>query len=235
MSPKLKASGTLYLIAIDIGDIDDITFRARRLLAEVDMVVCEERKEGSKLLKRLGIAGQELWQLSEHSREEQAEEILKALSSGKSVGLISDAGTPVLADPGNSLVNRCISEGILMVPVPGPASPLAALVVSGFSLHRWHYAGFLPRERGQRKAALAQLKNLDVTTIVMEAPYRLRVLLEDSLEVLGEDRRVVLCWQLTQEDEEVVRGNLLEVQQQVRANGWKKGEFVLVISGANWK
>ncbi|HDS11821.1 MAG TPA: 16S rRNA (cytidine(1402)-2'-O)-methyltransferase [Candidatus Wirthbacteria bacterium] len=221
--------GILYLVSTPIGHPDDLTLRARRILGEVDLVVGEEFKESSKLLRSLGIKTK-LAALNEHNETDNYQEVISVLRSGQDVALISDCGTPVLADPGSVLVSQAIKQNIQVVPIPGPSSILAALVVCGFKIHRWHYRGFLSPKREERQAQLMELRDAEYTTIILEAPYRLRQILEDMEKHLQPDRQLALCWQLTMPDEEVIRGSIKEVRGQVEIRGWKKGEFVIVLA-----
>lgn len=223
------SSGTLYLVATTIGNIDDLTFRARQTLEQADIIVCEERKIGSKFLRSIDIKPPLLLMLSEHSQDQDRQDIINLLLAGKNVALISDAGTPLLADPGSQLLNMALEKNIAICPIPGPSSPLAALVASGFHLHRWHYRGFLSPKKEIRRQELEDLKNCQLTTIIMETPYRLLTLLKDLVLILQKQRKIALAWQLTYPDEEVIRGFAKEVYTQVQDRGWKKGEFVVVV------
>jgi 16S rRNA (cytidine1402-2'-O)-methyltransferase len=224
-------NGILYLVATPIGNLDDLMFRARRILSEADVIVGEEPKEARVLLKRLGIESKKLMFLSEHSTEIDRDAIMQELVAGRSVALISDAGTPVFADPGYELVQLAIDHNIQIVPIPGPSSIAAAIVASGFPAARFVYRGFLPRETDKREQAIKTLNQEVYPVIIMEAPYRLQQLLLSLHKFLNPERRIALCWQLTMPDEEIVRGTVAEVIEVVEKRGWKKGEFVVVEEG----
>ncbi|MBI4428710.1 MAG: 16S rRNA (cytidine(1402)-2'-O)-methyltransferase, partial [Ignavibacteriales bacterium] len=164
--------GILYLVATPIGNPEDMTFRAVRVLKEADVVVYEERKEGGRLLRHLGVE-KPVESLNEHNELAASSVILERLKEGKSVALISDAGTPVFSDPGQLLVEKAISAGVTVVPIPGASSLLPALIVSGFPINRFLFYGFLSPKRNRRIAELQQLRKEPRTIVVMETPYRL--------------------------------------------------------------
>lgn len=218
--------GRLYIVATPIGNPRDITLRALDILQEVDAVICEEAREGSTLLKKLGIQ-KEILTVNEHNEAEATPLIAqRILLQNHSLALISDCGTPVFADPGAALIAYCTEMGIPVVPVPGPSSLMAALSVLDVKLDRFYYAGFLPREKEERRKALKFLRNMRVPLILMDAPYRLVPLLDDVKAVYGDGARLTLCIDLTLPGEAVLRGPLKEIAGRV---GQRKGEFVMVI------
>jgi 16S rRNA (cytidine1402-2'-O)-methyltransferase len=217
--------GTLYIVATPIGNPRDITLRAMDVLQAVDAIVCEEHREGSTLLKRLGIT-KEIVLLNEHNEAEKAPEISMRLHKGESMALISDCGTPVFADPGATLISYVAEQGIPVVPIPGPSSLMAALSVLDFKMDRFYYAGFLPRDKNERRSALRYLRSLRIPVILMDAPYRLVQVLDDMAAVFGGGTRITLALDLTLPSEAILRGALDEVRQNLRQ---RKGEFVLVI------
>ncbi|HLA68092.1 MAG TPA: 16S rRNA (cytidine(1402)-2'-O)-methyltransferase [Bacteroidota bacterium] len=221
-------TGTLYLVATPIGNLEDISFRAVRILKEVDVVVYEERREGSRLLRHFGIENKIVESLNEHNESASSGIILQKLKEGKSVALVSDAGTPVFADPGLVLVQKAIREGIRIVPIPGASSILPALIVSGFSIERFLYYGFLSPKRNRRIAELQQLKREDRTIVFMDTPYRLAQLVRDVADVMGPERRMCVAFDLTLPTEEIFHGSAGELYQQFLKSG-KKGEFVAVL------
>ncbi len=224
-------TGTLYIISTPIGNDKDISFRAIELLKECDVIVCEEWKPARRLLHHYQI-DKPLLQLNEHSSAEDEKEIVDLLLlEKKNIALISDCGTPLIADPGSSLVKHCINFGIAVVPVPGASSILAALVVSGFSLTQFSFVGFLPRERTERKQAAAALRNRQETLILLEAPYRLQQLLSDLTEGIGTERQACVCLELTLPAEKIIRGTLSEIREYFSHHPFK-GEFVIVTEGA---
>jgi 16S rRNA (cytidine1402-2'-O)-methyltransferase len=227
-APKI---GTLYLVATPIGNPDDITFRALKVLKEADLIVCEELKEGKKILSTYQIEPKEIDTLNEHNESLKVEKIINDLKSGKNVALISDAGTPVFSDPGSLLVKQAIKEGIKIVPVPGASALLLALIVSGFNIEKFVYYGWLSQKRQRRREELRRLKGEQRTVVIFETPYRIIPVLEDIGAVLGVDRKVCIAFNLTMPDEEIVRGNVIEVMNYF-VEKKKKGECVIVIAGA---
>lgn len=221
-------AGTLFLVATPIGNREDITFRAIRILKEADVVVYEERREGSRLLREYGIENKIVESLNEHNEPAASEIILGKLKEGKSVALVSDAGTPVFADPGFLLVQKAIRQEITIVPIPGPSSILPALIVSGFPIDRFVFFGFLSPKRNRRLIELQQLRKETRSAVLMDTPYRLVQLVRDIAEVLGKEKRLCVAFDLTLPSEEIHRGTAGElysrfVQQE------KKGEFVVVV------
>lgn len=223
-------SGVLYLVATPIGNLEDMTLRASRVLREADVIVFEERKEGARLLRELGIE-KPVESLNEHNEQAATEIILGYLRAGKDIAVTSDAGTPVFSDPGQMLVERAAAEGIRIVPIPGASSLMPALTVSGFVIDQFLFYGFLSPKRERRITELQQLKREQRTTVLLEAPYRLVQLMRDMAEVFGATRRVCVAFDLTMPDEEVFRGTAPELHQRFAREG-RKGEFVVVIEGS---
>ncbi|MEP0823835.1 MAG: 16S rRNA (cytidine(1402)-2'-O)-methyltransferase [Ignavibacterium sp.] len=221
-------SGILYLVATPIGNTEDITLRALRVLKEADLVVYEERKEGARLLREYGIENKPVETLNEHNEPAASTLIIQELKRGRSVALISDAGTPVFADPGQILVRKAIAAGIRIVPVPGASSVLPALIVSGFPIQTFLFYGFLSPKRPRRIAELQQLKRDRRTIVFMETPYRLLQLLRDMAEVFGSSRNLCVAFDLTLPTEEIFRGTAPELYQKFMKEG-RKGEFVVVL------
>ena len=168
----------LYIVSVPIGNPDDITLRAIKTLQSVDFVVCEEIKIGRKLLKQLNIE-KPLYHINEHDEKESSDEIMQLLLKNQSAAYFSDAGTPLFADPGTYLVNRCHEFGLQVIPVPGASSLTAALAVAGIDIKKFYYAGFLPRVTEERRSAIRKLKQFDCPIIIYDTPYRLRSLLDD--------------------------------------------------------
>jgi 16S rRNA (cytidine1402-2'-O)-methyltransferase len=219
----------LYIVSTPIGNPDDITLRALRLLREANVVICEERREGARLLKHYQIENA-LIDLNEHNERERVPELLARLQRGETLALISDHGTPLLADPGNRLVERAIAAGMPVSAVPGASSFLAALVVSGLPLERFRFVGRLPAKTELRRAALAHLRDERDTWIVFDTPYRFSALLNDLRQSLGAERRIVVACNLTMPDENIVRGTMSQVVRHFQQHPFK-GEFVIVVSG----
>jgi 16S rRNA (cytidine1402-2'-O)-methyltransferase len=222
-------SGTLYLVAIPIGNYDDITFRAVAILKSVNIVVCEERSEGIRFLHHYGIE-KPIETLNEHNEAAAATVIFDRLKEGISIALISDAGTPVFSDPGRVLVEKAIRHQIKIVPIPGASSLLPALIVSGFPIKEFVFAGFLSPKRERRITELRNLKKEQRTIVLMDTPYRLIQLLRDMAEVYGEMRRVCVAFDLTLPSEDIYHGTAPKLYQQFLKEE-KKGEFVVVLEG----
>ncbi len=222
MSSKSK----LYVVATHIGNPDDITLRALKILEEVDFVICEEFKVGSRLLKGYDIK-KPLELLNEHNETEQTQVILNRLIMNSEIAaIISDAGTPLFADPGNNLVFNCHQNGIDVVPIPGASSIMAALMVSGLKLEQFLYYGFLPANKDERKRAIKRLPN-NYDLIFLETPYRLKQLLGDLKMILSANRQAIIAYKLTQKDEKIFWGNLQELT--LMTQELPKGEFVFIL------
>ena len=219
-------SGNLYIIATPIGNWGDITQRAIKILNHVDLLVCEEYRIGSTLLKKLSLPPKQLIALNEHNEQEQVGIITQKLLEGVNIGLVSDCGTPVFADPGHLLINQVTQVGIKVIPVPGPSSLMATLSILDFKLDRFYFAGFLPREKEQRKKVLDSLKLIDVPIILMDTPYRLTRILEDVSQAFGKNRKITLALNISMDDEKILRGSVSEVMNQLKL---KKAEFILVV------
>lgn len=222
-------AGTLFLVATPIGNWEDITLRALRVLKEVDLIVFEERKEGSRLLRHFGIE-RPVESLNEHNEAAVTSVILGRMKEGASVALISDAGTPVFSDPGLVLVKRALEQGIKVVPVPGASSLLAALIVSGFPVGEFVFRGFLSPKKERRMSELQQLKREPRTIVLMEAPYRLVQLVRDIADVFGASRRICVAFDLTLPTEQIFHGNAPELYKRF-AKEQRKGEFVVLLEG----
>jgi 16S rRNA (cytidine1402-2'-O)-methyltransferase len=223
-------AGTLYIVATPIGNLEDITHRALRVLGEVDLVACEDTRRTRMLLNHFGIKTKTI-SYHEHNERERAAEICKLLASGKNVALVSDAGTPLLNDPGFRVANAAIELNLPVVPVPGPTAFVSALVASGLPSDQFFFAGFLPARANARRAKLDELRAIPATLLFYEAPHRINATLKDALEVLG-NRPAAVARELTKIHEEIARGSLRELAQRFGAGSPARGEMVLVISGA---
>ena len=216
----------LHLVATPIGNLGDITFRAVAMLANADIVYCEDTRQSQKLLDRYGIR-RALRSYHEHNAEAERPRILEALARGKSVALISDAGTPLVSDPGYKLVREAVEAGLAVTALPGPSAVLAALTVAGLPTDSFHFGGFLPARQGQRRERIEALRSIPVTLVLFEAPQRLGEALADLSELLG-DRPAAVARELTKLHEEAVRGRLAELAMRYR-EAEPKGECVIVI------
>lgn len=220
-------SGTLYIIATPIGNLEDITYRAVRLLGEVDLVAAEDTRHSLKLLNHYNIS-KPLTSYFDHNQQFKGERILNALRQGKNVALISDAGTPCISDPGYNLVRDAVAQGIPVLPIPGPCAAIAALSASGLPSDSFTFAGFPPARQGKRRAFLAGISALPGTLLLYEAPHRLEDTLHDIREVLG-DRQVVVARELTKIYEEFIRGSAPEILAKID-QGRVRGEVVILIA-----
>ncbi len=222
----MKNFGKLYVVAIPIGDPGDITLRAIETLKTVNAVVCEEAKPGSILMKKLGIEGKELALLNEHNEEEAAANLLVRMMNGESLALISDCGTPVFSDPGAYLIQLASSSGVVVSPVPGASSLMAALSILDFKMGRFVFAGFLSRDPDQRRSEMTRYRNLRIPVVLMDTPYRLGALLDDVIKVFGKNIWVTVGFDLTLPTETIYRGEAEQVRKQI---GPRKGEFVMIV------
>lgn len=220
-------TGTLYIIATPIGNLEDMTYRAVRILGEVDLIAAEDTRHSLKLLNHFGIS-RPLTSYFDHNQQIKGERILNALRQGKSVALISDAGTPCVSDPGFQLVHDAVAENIPVVPVPGACAAIAALAASGLPTDSFTFAGFPPSRQGKRRTFLAGMNVLPGTLVLYEAPHRLLDTLNDIREVLGE-RQVIVARELTKMFEEFIRGTASEVLAAV-SRGIVRGEVVVLIA-----
>jgi 16S rRNA (cytidine1402-2'-O)-methyltransferase len=221
--------GTLYLVATPIGNLEDITLRALRALRECALVATEDTRTTGRLLAHFDIQ-KPLISHHEHSSPAQLEQILAALEAGD-VALVSEAGTPLLSDPGYELVLAAIDRAFPVISIPGPSALTAALPVSGLPTDRFLYLGFLPRRAADRRRTLAKVADIRATLVFFEAPHRLRAALADAVESLGGNRRCALCRELTKLHEEVWRGTLADALSEWRERE-PRGEFTLVVEGA---
>jgi 16S rRNA (cytidine1402-2'-O)-methyltransferase len=223
--------GTLYIVATPIGNLEDITLRALKVLSEVDIIACEDTRHTRKLLSHYEIS-KPLVSYYEHNERERAAELVARLESGSSVALVSDAGMPLISDPGYHLVREAIEHQIPIVPIPGASALVTALAASGLDTNEFLFAGFLPSRKSARRARLSDLAASRCTLVFYETPHRIAEALRDALEVLG-DRPAALARELTKIHEEIVRGRLSDIIARVSGRE-PKGEYVLMIgpSGA---
>ncbi len=223
-------SGRLVLVATPIGNLEDMSQRAVRILGEADAIACEDTRRTRKLLTHFGVVARDLIVFNDATERRKTEDLLARLRRGDTIALASDAGTPGLSDPGYRLVRACAAEGIDVSIVPGPNAALSALVVSGLPPGRFVFEGFLPRRGGERKRHLEALRDEPRTLVFYESPHRVEEALADLVEVFG-PRNAALVRELTKMFEEVRRGPLDELLAGVREDP-PKGEIVLVVSGA---
>jgi len=218
---------SLYLVATPIGNLEDITLRALRVLREADVIACEDTRQTGKLLAHFGIDKPTV-SYHEHNEAARTQELLARLEAGAQVALVSDAGTPLISDPGYRLVTAAIAAGIPVVPVPGASAVLGALAAAGLPTDAFRFCGFLPAKSGQRRKALEELRKEDCTIIFYEAPHRIVDTLSDVSAVYG-DRPVVVARELTKFYEEFLRGTADQIGEQLAARPSVKGEITLLI------
>ncbi|MEI9812341.1 MAG: 16S rRNA (cytidine(1402)-2'-O)-methyltransferase [Acidobacteriota bacterium] len=220
-------TGTLFVVSTPIGNLEDITMRALRTLREVDAIACEDTRQTRKLLDHYGITTATL-SYHDHNEAARAVELIERLKSGASIALVSDAGTPLLSDPGYRLVHAAVEANVPVVPIPGASAALSALAGSGLATDQFRFCGFLPPKQGQRRKALEEVAHQDCTLVFYEAPHRILETLEDITAVMGV-REVVVARELTKMHEEFLRGTADEVRAQLAARPAVKGEITLLI------
>lgn len=220
---------TLYLVATPIGNLEDMTVRALRLLKEVDVIAAEDTRNTKKLCNYFSI-DTPLVSYHEHNQDSGGEKILRYLAEGKSVALVSDAGMPCISDPGEDIVKKAVESGYPVVPVPGANAALSALIASGITPQPFLFYGFLSRNKKARQAELEKLSQKEETLLFYEAPHRLKDSLKNLMAVFGGERRIVLAREVTKKFEEFLRGNLEEAVAWVESNEIR-GEFCLVVEG----
>jgi 16S rRNA (cytidine1402-2'-O)-methyltransferase len=227
-TPSHSTGPSLYLVATPIGNLEDITLRALRVLKEVDVIACEDTRQTQKLLSHYGITTRMI-SYHEHNEVTRSAELVKEMQEGASVALVSDAGMPGVSDPGFRLISLAIRHHLPVVPVPGASAFLAALVASGLPTDSFRFSGFLPAKRGERRSALEAIKASPRTQVFYEAPHRIVETLTDVVEVLGDARHIVIAREVTKLHEEFLRGRAEEVLAQLQSRDAVKGEITLLI------
>jgi len=225
----LGHGSSLYLVATPIGNLEDITLRALRVLKEVDLIACEDTRQTQKLLSHYGIQTRTV-SYHEHNEMTKAAELIVDLESGAKIALVTDAGMPGISDPGFRLIALAIRHHVPVVPIPGASAFLAALVASGLPTDSFRFSGFLPAKSGQRRKLLESVRESPRTQVFYEAPHRLLETLADVVEVLGENRLIVVAREVTKIHEEFLRGRAKEVLDQLKSRGEVKGEITLLIA-----
>ena len=228
MPEQAPAPGTLYVVGTPIGNLEDMTLRAIRVLKEVDAIACEDTRQTQKLLNHFGIATRTV-SYHEHNERERAIELVAELKQGKRIALVTDAGMPAVSDPGYRLIALAIGQQVPVVPVPGAAAFLCALVGSGLPTDSFHFSGFLPAKSGQRRRVLEAIRESTTTEVFYEAPHRTIETLEEIVELLGPQRPIVVARELTKLYEEFLRGPAAEVLAALKARSEVKGEVTLLI------
>lgn len=219
----------LYIVATPIGNLEDITQRALKVLSSADSILVEDTKKAGLLLKYFNIPKKTLVSYYEHNEERRIPEVIKYLKRDKNVALLSRAGTPLISDPGFKLIRKCIEEKIPFTSVPAASSVINALILSGLPVESFLFLGFLPRKKGKRRKKIEEIKNFPYTIILFESPYRVVKALIELKEILGE-RKCCVCREMTKLHEQIIRGNLSEVIKRLSGKTIK-GECTVVLEG----
>src|SRR5579872_5306055 len=221
----------LYLVATPIGNLEDISFRAVRVLKQVDVIACEDTRQTQKLLNHYAVTTRTT-SYHEHNEITRAAELVRELEQGARIALVTDAGMPGISDPGFRLISLAIQHHVPVIPIPGASAFLAALVASGLPTDAFRFSGFLPAKRGQRRAFLESIRDSPRTQVIYEAPHRLKQALTDIVEILGEERHVVIAREVTKLHEEFLRGRAGDILQELGTRGDVKGEITMLIAKA---
>ncbi|TFE01908.1 MULTISPECIES: 16S rRNA (cytidine(1402)-2'-O)-methyltransferase [Jeotgalibacillus] len=224
-------AGRLYLVPTPIGNLEDMTFRAVRILQEADIIAAEDTRNTMKLCNHFEISTK-LVSYHEHNKEESGRKLIQQLLEGKQVALVSDAGTPCISDPGYELVKLCLAEGINVVPLPGANAAVTALIASGLVPQPFYYYGFLPRQKKEKREELVFLSTMPASFIIYESPHRLKDTLKELKEAVGPERQMVISRELTKRFEEFIRGSVEECLTWAGETELR-GEFCLVIEGGS--
>lgn len=229
----IDQGGTLYIVATPIGNLDDMSPRAAAILSRVAVIAAEDTRHSGRLLQHLGIS-KPMMALHEHNERDKAEQVLEKLSAGQDVALISDAGTPLISDPGFVLVREARSQGYRVTPVPGACALISALSAAGLPTDRFLFAGFLPARQGARKAALERMARESATLVFYESPHRIVDAVRDIEQVMGPGRELVLARELTKTFETFYAGQATRVREAIEADPHgSRGEFVVMVHGAS--
>jgi 16S rRNA (cytidine1402-2'-O)-methyltransferase len=227
---ETKGKGVLYVVATPIGNLEDITYRAVRILREVDLIACEDTRQTRKLLEHYGIEKPTV-SYHDYNEQERAQELVAKLQAGSSIAQVSDAGMPGISDPGYRVVKLAIEQGITVIPVPGASALVTALAASGLPTDAFEFRGFLPAKSGQRRTALESLRDVQHTVVFYEAPHRILESLQELVGILGAERQVVIARELTKLHEEFIRGAAGEILKSLEGRELR-GEITLLIGKA---
>ena len=218
----------LYIISTPIGNLKDITLRSIDILKSIDILLCEDTRKSGILLKELGITNKpELVSFYDEVEEQKIPGVMELLAAGKEVGLVVDAGTPIVSDPGYKLVKKCQNLGYKYTSIPGPSAAINALVLSGIPSGRFRFLGFLPKKPGERIKILEKYKDFEGAKIIYESPFRIIKLIEEIKTIVGDEVKISICREMTKKFEEVLSGNLAEVWKKIKTKKFK-GEAVVI-------
>lgn len=228
MDSKLEPA--IYLVATPIGNLEDITVRALRILRNVDIIACEDTRHSGIMLKKLEIEYKKLISYHEYNELEQSRKLVNLVNEGNSIALISDAGTPLISDPGYKLVAFANESKVKIIPIPGASAFLAALSASGMGTHRFTFVGFAPQKKG-RQTFLRNIVEIDNTVILFESTHRIEKLISELAEIAGPNRKICVARELTKIHEEFIRGNATEISEIIKQKKGLKGEIVVILEG----
>ncbi len=228
MNNRNELTPALYIVPTPIGNLEDITLRALKVLNEVDIIACEDTRNTGKLLKQLNIEKKKLISYHNFNEKQKSDELLAFIQNGKAVALVSDAGTPLISDPGYRIVNRAIELRVKIIPLPGPSAFLTALTVSGFDINEFVFFGFPPQKKGRAKF-IEKIANYNNTIVLYESPHKIIKLLDDLSNFIDNNRNICICRELTKIHEEFIRGNIKECKEYLLNKTSIKGEFVIII------
>ncbi|MBI5326661.1 MAG: 16S rRNA (cytidine(1402)-2'-O)-methyltransferase [Ignavibacteriae bacterium] len=227
LGDRVLESG-LYIVPTPIGNLDDITFRAMKILSSADIIACEDTRHTGIMLKALNITHKKLESYHEHNEESKSALLVNEILSGKSVALVTDAGTPGISDPGYRIIKKAIEQNIKIISLPGPTAFIPALVASGLPVNEFHFYGFPPAKKG-RKTFLQEVTSQKATSILYESPYKILKLIDELIELCGIDRQACLAREISKVYEEYIRGTLEECKQKLQNKTSIKGEFVVIL------
>ena len=231
MASMSGSSGTLFVVSTPIGNLEDLSPRAQRVLAEVDVIAAEDTRHTRGLLSRIGVVTP-TFSYHDHNETERAHHLIRRLESGENVALVSDAGTPLISDPGYVVVKEARSRDLAVVPIPGPSALMAALSVAGLPTDRWVFEGFLPRRETDRKRRIGELSCESRTLVFFESVHRMKATLEALAAGFGEDRKAFVGRELTKVHEQTTLSTLSRLAEQAAEGAFARGELVLVVAGA---
>ncbi len=230
MSESNAIKPALYLVPTPIGNLEDITLRALRLISGVDIVACEDTRQTGKLLKLLDIRAKSIESYHDYNESTKSEYLISKILEGKSIALVSDAGSPAISDPGYRLVQAAIRSEVDVVALPGATAFVPALAASGMAVHEFAFLGFPPQKKG-RQTFLRRISRLEMTVIMYESPYRVGKLVVELIEICGGERKICLAREISKMYEEYIRGSLFDVKKIIEERNNLKGEFVVILEG----